>query len=95
MLVEFNERRLLIQNEINAIPNFQCKMPGGAFYAFPNIKRTGLSSVELQDLLLDKSGVATIAGSSFGINGQGYLRISYANSKENLLDAVSRIKETI
>ena len=70
-------------------------MPGGAFYAFPNIKETGLSSEQAQDLFLNKAGVATIAGTSFGNAGEGYLRFSYANSSENIVRAVAKIKELL
>ena len=95
MLNEFNSRRLLICKELNSIPKFKCMLPGGAFYAFPNIKGTGLSSDEVQNLFLNEAGVATIAGTSFGNSGQGYLRFSYANSKKNIIEAIRRIKKLL
>ena len=95
MLKEFNSRRSLICHELNSLPNFHCKLPGGAFYAFPNIKDTGLSSEEAQNLFLNKAGVATIAGTSFGISGEGYLRFSYANSSDNIIEAIQRIKKIL
>ena len=95
MLDEFNSRRSLICKELNSLPNFHCKLPGGAFYVFPNIKNTGLSSEEAQDLFLNEAGVATISGTSFGTSGQGYLRFSYANSSEKIIEAVRRIKKLL
>ncbi len=95
MLKRFSIRRSLIHKELNSLPNFKCQMPGGAFYAFPNIKETGLSSEQAQDLFLNKAGVATIAGTSFGNAGEGYLRFSYANSSENIVRAVAKIKELL
>jgi aspartate/methionine/tyrosine aminotransferase len=95
MLREFDSRRTLICKELNALPNFKCALPGGAFYAFPNIKDTGLSSEEAQNLFLNESGVATIAGTSFGTSGQGYIRFSYANSRENIIEAIQRIKKVL
>ncbi len=88
----FNSRRKLLWSKLNCLEGFKCVEPLGAFYAFPNIKKTGLSSLEAQNLFLTKARVATIAGSSFGSAGEGYLRISYANSVENILDAIDRIR---
>lgn len=93
MLDEFDSRRFLICKELNAIPKFKCNLPGGAFYAFPNIRDTGLSSEDAQNLFLNEAGVATIAGTSFGMSGQGYLRFSYANSRKNIIEAIQRIKK--
>ena len=93
MLQEFDSRRLLIHKELNSLSSFKCRMPGGAFYAFPNIKDTGLSAEEAQDLFLNEAGVAIIAGTSFGKAGQGYVRFSYANSRENIIEAINRIKK--
>ena len=70
-------------------------MPGGAFYAFPNIKETGLSSEEAQDLFLNEAGVATIAGTSFGDAGEGYVRFSYANNSENIVRAIAKIRAVL
>ena len=95
MLREFNSRRTLICKELNALPKFKCALPGGAFYAFPNIKDTGLSSEEAQNLFLNEAGVATIAGTSFGTSGQGYIRFSYASSRDNIIEAIQRIKKVL
>ncbi len=91
MMETFAERRRVIVDALNALPGFRCVEPGGAFYAFPNIEGTGLTAAEAQDLFLDKAGVATVAGTSFGGHGEGYLRFSYANSTENIERAVERI----
>jgi aspartate aminotransferase len=91
MVAAFDERRRAIVPMLNQLPGVTCVEPGGAFYAFPNIKGTGLSAKELQNLMLEKAGVATVAGTSFGIHGEGYIRFSYANSLENIKKAVDRI----
>ncbi len=93
MVSAFDQRRRVIVEGLNQIPGFSCRNPGGAFYAFPNIKRTGQDSATLQKRILDESGVATIAGTSFGAFGEGYLRFSYANSRENIVRALDRIGE--
>ncbi len=95
MCREFDTRRSLIHNQLNSLTNFQCSIPGGAFYAFPNITKTGLTSEQAQDLFLNEAGVAVIAGTSFGNEGQGYLRFSYANSRENITEAIRRIKKLV
>ncbi len=95
MIEEFRKRRSLIFKELNAVPKISCKMPGGAFYAFPNIKDTGLSSKTAQDLFLNEAGVATISGTSFGASGEGYVRFSYANSIESIIEAIARIRKII
>jgi aspartate/methionine/tyrosine aminotransferase len=91
MVEAFAERRRYIVKALNALPGFRCATPGGAFYAFPNITGTGFESRTLQHRLLDEAGVATIAGTSFGAYGEGYLRFSYAASLEALQEAVGRI----
>ena len=91
MVTAFDERRRAIVPMLNQLPGVTCVEPGGAFYAFPNIKGTGLSAKELQNMMLEKAGVATVAGTSFGIHGEGYIRFSYANSLENIKKAVERI----
>jgi aspartate aminotransferase len=91
MVAAFDERRRAIVPMLNQLPGVTCVEPGGAFYAFPNIKGTGLSAKELQNLMLEKAGVATVAGTSFGVHGEGYIRFSYANSLENIKKAVERI----
>jgi aspartate/methionine/tyrosine aminotransferase len=92
MVAEFDERRRVIVDGLNDIPGVTCRTPGGAFYAFPNISGTGLTSHELQDRLLEEAGVATIAGTSFGAYGEGYLRFSYANSVPNIETALQRMR---
>ena len=84
MVATFRERRDVIVDELNKIPGFRCHSPGGAFYVFPNIAETGLSARELQETLLEKGGVAAVAGTSFGRYGENYIRFSYANSIENI-----------
>ncbi len=92
MVQAFDERRKVIVPALNQIPGFECVDPAGAFYAFPNITGTGLSARELQDKLLTEAGVATVAGTSFGNFGEGYIRFSYANSIENIELAMEKIK---
>ncbi len=87
----FRRRRDLIVKGLNEIPEISCVLPKGAFYAFPNITGTGKSSREFADALLQDYGVAALAGTSFGAAGEGYLRLSYANSEENLNKALERI----
>ena len=95
MVNSFNERRSIIVDGLNRIPGFSCRMPKGAFYAFPNISQTGLKAREIQNILLEKAGVATVAGTSFGILGEGYIRFSYANSVENIQKALQRVRNTL
>lgn len=95
MVAEFKRRREVIIKGLNTIPGFSCLVPDGAFYAFPNIKKTGYKSKELADKLLYEAGVATLAGTSFGKFGEGYLRFSYANSIENINLAIEKIKEVL
>jgi len=91
MVKAFDERRGIIVDRLNALPGFRCQRPGGAFYAFPNIEATGRTAADLQDKLLTETGVAIIAGTSFGDQGEGYIRFSYANSIENIERAIDRI----
>lgn len=91
MVKAFDERRKVIVPLLNQLPGFTCVDPGGAFYAFPNITGTGMTSKELQNKMLETAGVATVAGTSFGIHGEGYIRFSYANSTENIRKAIDRI----
>ena len=88
----FDKRRKIIVPELNDIPGFSCINPGGAFYAFPNISGTGLTARQFQDGLLEEVGVATVAGTSFGEYGEGFIRFSYANSIENIQAALQRIR---
>ncbi len=91
MVAEFKRRRDAFCAGLNDLPGFRCALPHGAFYAFPNITGTGMSSKELADRLLNEAGVAGLSGTSFGAYGEGYLRLSYATSQANLAQAVERI----
>ena len=93
MVKAFAERRQYIVGALNSLPGVRCVNPGGAFYTFPNVSGTGFDAKTLQTELLDKTGVATIAGTSFGAFGEDYIRISYANSLENLQEAIERIRK--
>jgi len=92
---EFKKRRDVIVEGLNSIPKISCKTPQGAFYVFPNIKQVGWNSKKLADHLLEEAGVAVLAGTSFGEYGEGYLRISYANSVENIKKGLERIEKTL
>jgi aspartate/methionine/tyrosine aminotransferase len=94
-VAEFRRRRDAFCDGISAIPGIHCARPGGAFYAFANIKGTGMSSKAAADLLLNEAGVACLSGTAFGAQGEGYVRFSIANSYENLMEAVKRIKATL
>ena len=93
MREEFDKRRAIVVEELNRLPGFSCIRPTGAFYAFPNISKTGYKAKELATKLLEEAGVATIGGPDFGILGEGYLRLSYANSAENIRKAIGRMGE--
>jgi aspartate/methionine/tyrosine aminotransferase len=93
MVAEFRRRRDAFCAGLNEIPGFRCALPGGAFYAFPNVTDTGMSSKELADFLLYEGGVSCLNGGGFGEYGEGYIRFSYANSMANLMEAVERIRK--
>jgi aspartate aminotransferase len=93
MCAEFKRRRDVFVAGLNKIKGFSCRMPKGAFYAFPNITKTGLKSKPLADALLEQAGVAALAGTAFGEFGEGYLRFSVANSLENLQQALDRLDQ--
>ncbi|MCG3209329.1 MAG: Aspartate aminotransferase [Anaerolineae bacterium] len=95
MIAAFRERRDVIVSGLNQIPGFRCANPAGAFYVFPNIEGTGRGSKEMENLLLDKAGVAALSGSGFGVHGDGYVRFSYANSIPNIKKALERIREMV
>jgi aspartate aminotransferase len=95
MVEEFRKRRDFIVAGLNKIPGFSCKMPIGAFYAFPNVKKLGLKSKELADRLLNEAHVAALSGTAFGAYGEGYLRFSYANSIENIKEALARVEQFV
>lgn len=92
MMVAFDERRKTIVSALNDLPGFSCLDPAGAFYAFPNISGVGQSAKDLQKRFLEDAGVATVAGPSFGVHADDYIRFSYANSVENIVEAISRIR---
>jgi aspartate aminotransferase len=93
MVAEFRRRRDAFCEGLNRIPGFRCTVPGGAFYAYANVEGTGIPSQEMADFLLEEAGVASLNGGAFGHYGEGYIRFSYANSLENLMEAVSRIEK--
>jgi aspartate aminotransferase len=95
MVEAFRRRRDVIVDGLNCIPGFRCLKPHGAFYAFPNVEGTGMASKELEQFLLYEAGVATLAGTSFGAHGEGFLRLSYANSVENIGLALERIDAAV
>ena len=95
MTQEFAARRRLITDGLRSIPGIKCPEPEGAFYAFPRIAETGLSSAEFEDRALSEAGVALLSGSAFGEYGEGYVRLSYANSQENIQKAVDRLDRLV
>ena len=92
MMRAFDERRVAVVDALNTLPNVTCITPKGAFYAFPNVSETGLGAKQLASQLLEDTGVALIGGPDFGIHGEGYIRVSYANSLDNILEAVERMR---
>ena len=92
MVAEFRRRRDLIVDGLNTMPGVKCALPRGAFYVFPNVTGTGRSSAEVAQRLLDEAGVAALSGTAFGVHGEGYLRLSYANSEANLRRALERME---
>jgi aspartate/methionine/tyrosine aminotransferase len=92
MVAEFRRRRDIIVAGLNGIPGISCLEPQGAFYAFPNVTQTGLTSEELAARLLRDAGVAALSGTAFGPYGEGFLRFSYANSVENINTALEAIR---
>jgi aspartate aminotransferase len=93
MMSRYKERRDLLVSGLNEIPGFSCQIPGGAFYAFPNVQGTGLNDVEVCEQLMDRTGVVTIPGSCFGQQGSGHIRVCYAQDKHTIMSALKRIKE--
>jgi aspartate/methionine/tyrosine aminotransferase len=93
MVAEFDKRRKVVVDGLNKLPGVSCAIPKGAFYAFPNVKHTGWKAKTLASALLEDAGVAIIGGPDFGILGEGYIRVSYANSTENILKALDRMRE--
>ena len=95
MVEEFKKRRDIVVAGLNEIEGIECATPKGAFYAFPKVDGTGMSSAEFSNKLLEEAGVAVLAGESFGRYGSGYIRLSFANSTENLQEAIFRIKQFV
>ena len=95
MVAAFDERRRIIVDALNGLPGFSCVDPAGAFYAFANITGTGVTAAQAQNRFLDEAGIATVAGTSFGSFGEGYVRFSYANSVENIRTAIERIGQCL
>jgi len=95
MVDEFKRRRDYIAEAVAELPGFSCPKPAGAFYLFPSVTATGFTGIELSQMLLEKAGVATVAGEYFGNRGAGHIRISYANSMENLKEAVEKIRQVL
>jgi aspartate/methionine/tyrosine aminotransferase len=95
MVREFRARRDLVVDGLNEIPGFDCLRPQGAFYVFPDISETGMTGQELADRLLYEAGVCVLAGTAFGGIGGNHIRISYANSRENLTEALRRIRSFV
>lgn len=93
MMTAYQNRRNLLVNGLNAIPGIQCHLPGGAFYAFPNISSFGLTSEEFADVMLEKANVALLPGSNFGSQGEGFVRMVYASSESNIQMALDRMSE--
>lgn len=92
MMSEYRKRRDILISGLNTIPGIRCHLPGGGFYAFPNISSFGLSSEKFADYMLEKAGVALLPGSCFGVQGEGFLRLVYAASQKNIEDALSRMR---
>jgi aspartate aminotransferase len=92
MVAEFRRRRDIVVKGLNEIKGLGCLRPDGAFYVFPNITESGISSSVLADRLLEEAGVAVLSGTSFGAYGEGFIRISYANSVENINRALERMR---
>src|SRR5213592_2231647 len=92
MVAEFKRRRDLVVDGLGRLPGVTCALPRGAFYVFPNIKATGRTSADVAERLLQEAGVAVLAGTAFGAHGEGYLRLSYANSEANLRLALDRMR---
>ena len=95
MMKEFTVRRELVVDGLNSLPGVTCKTPKGAFYAFPNVTGTGLSSRQFADQALQEAGVALLSGTAFGKHGDGYIRISFANSQDNLREGVERLRRML
>jgi len=92
MVSEYKKRRDLLVKGLNELSGVKCLMPGGAFYVFPNISKTGMSDEEFSDFMLNEAGVALLPGSCFGEHGKKYVRLCYATSMENIVEGLNRMK---
>jgi len=95
MVDEYDRRRKALVSGLNALRGFSCRMPGGAFYVFPNVERLGMRSKGLMELILNRGHVALLHGDCFGRYGEGYLRLSYATSLENIREGLNRIRKVV
>jgi aspartate aminotransferase len=95
MVEAYDRRRRFVTEGLNAIPGVRCALPEGAFYSFPDIRGTGLSSAACAELLLERGGVAVTPGNAFGAAGEGFIRLSYATSDEELQRAIERMGEVL
>ena len=95
MVAEFRKRRDVVVDGLNRVPGVSCVEPGGAFYVFPNITGLGASSKAVEEHFLERAGVATVSGTAFGRHGEGYIRLSYANSVENIRDALEAMEASL
>jgi aspartate/methionine/tyrosine aminotransferase len=95
MIQEYKERRDLLVSGLNELPGIKCISPGGAFYVFPNITKTGMDDETFAKYMLEDAGVALLPGSNFGVNGKGFVRLCYANSKENIREGLARMKRVL
>jgi len=93
MVAAFDRRRKVVAELLNGLPGVSCITPKGAFYAFPNVSETGWAAKKLAGALLDQAGVALIGGPDFGVHGEGFIRVSYANSEENIRRAIDRMRD--
>ena len=95
MMKEFTKRRDVVVEGLNSLPGVRCPVPKGAFYAFPNVSGTGMTSREFANKALNEYGVALLSGTAFGKYGDGYIRISFANSVANLEEGISRLRKML
>ena len=95
MMKEFTQRRNLIHKLLNDLPGVECSLPGGAFYAFPNVKGTGMSGAEFSKKCMYEAGVAIVPGTAFGNNAEDFVRFSFAASTENIAQALENIKKML
>ena len=95
MMKEFTERRNLIHKLLNELPGVECSLPGGAFYAFPKVKNTGMSGAEFAKKCMYEAGVAVVPGTAFGSTAKDYVRFSFAASQDDISQALENIKNML